>query len=128
MMRRGPKLEIGSGPLRRDRVAPTRQRSGCSPRPFSQQMWATSCATCLWCISLVVQAKKSAGFEHGPFVGEIRGERLGDTNDRSRVTPSNFRHEVEMIKGTVVVAGERENFPVILPLIFKRGVAVRSVT
>ena len=46
----------------------------------------------------------------------------------SRVTASNLRHPGEMIKGTVVVAGGRENFPVILPVIFKRGEAVRSPT
>ena len=67
--------------------------------------------------------------EHGGFVWGIRPWRPRDTDDRSRVTASNFRHNKgEMIKGTVVVAGERENFPVILPVIFKRGVAVRSVT
>lgn len=55
-------------------------------------------------------------------------KRQNDTDDVSRVTASNFRHMVEMIKGTVVVAGERENFPVILSLIFKCGVTVRSFT
>ena len=66
--------------------------------------------------------------EHGGFVWGIRPWRPRDTDDRSRVTASNFRHNKGEIKGTVVVAGERENFPVILPVIFKRGAAVRSVT
>ena len=62
------------------------------------------------------------------FVWDIKRKRQVDTDDTSRVTATNFRHEGRMIKGTVVVAGERENFPVILPVISKRGVAVRSVT
>ena len=62
------------------------------------------------------------------FLFVISAKRPWDTDDASHVTASNFRHEGEMIKGTVVVAGERENFPVILPVIFKRVAAVRSVT
>ena len=62
------------------------------------------------------------------FVWDIKRKRQVNTDDTSRVTATNFRHEGRMIKGTVVVAGERENFPVILPVISKRGVAVRSVT
>ncbi len=56
----------------------------------------------------------------------ISAKRLLDTDDTSHVTASNFRHEGEMIKGTLVVAKDRENFPVIPSLIFKRGVAVRD--
>lgn len=62
------------------------------------------------------------------FPGGHQEEARKGTDDRSHVTAPNFRHKGEMIKGTVVVAGGRENFPVILPLIFKRGVAVRSPT